>query len=243
MMAQQIETLLFDFGGTLDADGVAWKERFHAHYRAEGLDMTAETFAAAFYASDSPLVGDLPLDADLSKTVHRLTANLEAELARCDGDAAKHRAEGDRSERVAARFLAEAYAAFARTRPLLEALRGRYRLGVVSNFYGNLEAVCHSAGLAPLFGVIVDSHRIGAEKPDPAIFRAALEPLCAKAETTLFVGDSLRRDREGARGIGMGFLWIAPREVQAFEVLAAKEPLDHSAIARLDDLAEILDDR
>ena len=90
---------------------------------------------------------------------------------------------------------------------------------------------------------IIDSHRIGAEKPDPAIFRAALEPLCAKAETTLFVGDSLRRDREGARRIGMGFLWIAPREVQAFEVLAAKEPLDHSAIARLDDLAEILDDR
>jgi hypothetical protein len=40
-MARQIETLLFDFGGTLDADGVAWKERFHAHYRAEGLDMTS----------------------------------------------------------------------------------------------------------------------------------------------------------------------------------------------------------
>ncbi len=134
-MARQIETLLFDFGGTLDADGVAWKERFHAHYRAEGLDMTADTFAPAFYASDSPLVGDLPLDADLSKTVHRLTANLEAELVRHNGDAPKHSAEGDRGERVAARFLAEASVAFARNRPMLEALRGRYRLGVVSNFF------------------------------------------------------------------------------------------------------------
>src|SRR5580700_1102641 len=94
-MAQQIETLLFDFGGTLDADGVAWKERFHAHYRAEGLDMTAETFAPIFYAADGPLVGDLPLDADLSKTVHRLTANLEAQLARRNGDAAKHHVEDD----------------------------------------------------------------------------------------------------------------------------------------------------
>ena len=239
-MAQQIETLLFDFGGTLDADGVAWKERFHAHYRAEGLDITAESFAPIFYAADGPLVGDLPLDADLSETVHGLTANLEAELARRNGDAAKRHVEGDRGERVAARFLSEASMAFARNRPLLEALRGRYRLGVVSNFYGNLEAVCHGAGLAPLFGVIVDSHRVGAEKPDPAIFRAALEPLCAKAETTLFVGDSLRRDREGARRIGMGFLWIAPRDVQASEVQAAKAPRDHSAIARLGDLAEIL---
>ncbi len=32
-MMTAIETLLFDFGGTLDADGVAWKERFHALYR------------------------------------------------------------------------------------------------------------------------------------------------------------------------------------------------------------------
>jgi HAD superfamily hydrolase (TIGR01549 family) len=239
-MARQIDTLLFDFGGTLDADGVAWKERFHSLYRAEGLDMTAATFAPIFYAADGPLAGELPLDADLSKTVHGLTANLEAELARRKGYAAKHHVEDDRGARVAARFLSDAAMAFARNRPLLEALRGRYRLGVVSNFYGNLEAVCHGAGLAPLFGVIVDSHRVGAEKPDPAIFRAALEPLGAKAETTLFVGDSLRRDREGARRIGMGFLWIAPRDVQAADVQAANAPPDHSAIARLGDLAEIL---
>ena len=37
-MTPAVETLLFDFGGTLDADGVAWKERFFTLYRAEGLD-------------------------------------------------------------------------------------------------------------------------------------------------------------------------------------------------------------
>ena len=63
---------------------------------------------------------------------------------------------------------------------------------VVSNFYGNLEAVCDSAGVAPLFGVMVDSHRVGGEKPDPAIFRAALDALNAAPETTLYVGDLLR---------------------------------------------------
>jgi len=45
-----IETLLFDFGGTLDADGVAWKERFYALYRADGLDMANDAFAIAYYA-------------------------------------------------------------------------------------------------------------------------------------------------------------------------------------------------
>ncbi|HUJ96829.1 MAG TPA: hypothetical protein VLV85_01230, partial [Stellaceae bacterium] len=84
-MRGPVETLLFDFGGTLDADGVAWKERFYAYYRAEGLDMTAEAFAPVFYAADDPLMGTLPADADLSDTAYRLAANLEDQLARRSG--------------------------------------------------------------------------------------------------------------------------------------------------------------
>ena len=234
------DTLLFDFGGTLDADGVAWKERFYAHYRAEGLAMTSEDFAPVFYAADNPLVGGLPLDANLSDTVQRLTANIEAELARRDEGRAGDPPGVERGRRVAVRFLADASAAFARNRPLLEALRERYRLGIVANFYGNLEAVCRDAGLASLFAVIVDSCRIGAEKPDPAIFRAALERLGAAPERALLLGDSLRRDRAGARRMGMRFIWIAPRHVQASAGEADGEPLGHAAVARLDDLAELL---
>jgi HAD superfamily hydrolase (TIGR01509 family) len=239
-MTEPIETLLFDFGGTLDADGVAWKERFHALYRSEGVDMTAETFAPVFFAADRPLVGGLPAVTGLSGTVNALAANFEAELARCGaetdgGGAAKERTNGDRGQRVASRFLSDASAAFARNRPVLEALRQRYRLGVVSNFYGNLEAVCHGAGLASLFEVMVDSHCAGAEKPDPAIFRVAVEALGATPETSVFVGDSLRRDREGARRAGMGFIWIAPQGVQA-----AAAPLVHATVTELGDLMKIL---
>lgn len=243
-MKKPIDTLLFDFGGTLDADGVAWKERFHALYRAEGLDMTAHAFASVFFAADDPLVGNLPPTTDLSATVHALAANLEAELVRHGaepgGGAVSERVDGNRGRRVASRFLSEASAAFARNRPVLEALRERYRLGIVSNFYGNLETVCHSAGLASLFAVMVDSHRVGAEKPNPAIFHAALKTLRAIPETTLFVGDSLRRDREGARRTGMGFIWIAPRDVQAAELPASAEPPVHATVTELRDLMKIL---
>ncbi len=135
---------------------------------------------------------------------------------------------------------AEAEQAFARNRPLLQALAGRYRLGIVSNFYGNLDAVCRSAGLAPTFAVMVDSQRVGAEKPDPAIFKAALEPLHAKPETTLFIGDSLKRDREGARRMGMDFLWIAPAETAAAERKTSGGSLPHPVLAELTALAEFL---
>lgn len=237
---QQIKTVLFDFGGTLDADGVAWKERIHAHYRAEGLRMTAEVFAPAFYAADDPLVGGLPLDADLSTTMHRLTANLEGELARRDGTDAERRTNHQRGRRVATRFLAESFDAFSRNRPFLGTLSRRYRLGIVANFYGNLEAVCREAGLAPLFSIMVDSHRVGAEKPDPAIFQIALAHLDATPAATLFVGDSLRRDRVGAERMGMGFVWIAPPEAQAAEARAGKGTLDYPVVTRLTNLAELL---
>lgn len=239
---EPIETLLFDFGGTLDADGVAWKERFHALYRAEGLDIAANAFAPIFFAADDPLVGSLSSTAGLSETVTALATNLEAELTRRGAGTEDTGAvnEQNRGQRVASRFLFEASAAFTRNRPILEALKARYRLGIVSNFYGNLEAVCRSAAIAPLFGVMVDSQCVGAEKPDPAIFRVALETLRATPETTVFVGDSLRRDREGARRMGMRFIWIAPQNVQAAETRASAEPPIHATVTRLPDLMKIL---
>jgi putative hydrolase of the HAD superfamily len=241
-MMEPIETLLFDFGGTLDADGVAWKERFHTLYRAEGLDIAADAFAPIFFAADDPLVGSLSSTAGLSETVTALATNLEAELTRrgAGTEDAGTANEQNRGLRVASRFLFEASAAFTRNRPILEALKARYRLGIVSNFYGNLEAVCRSADIAPLFGVMVDSQCVGAEKPDPAIFHVALETLHATPETTVFVGDSLRRDREGARRIGMRFIWIAPQNVQAAETPASAEPPIHATVTRLPDLMKIL---
>jgi beta-phosphoglucomutase-like phosphatase (HAD superfamily) len=207
--------------------------------------MAADAFDSSFFAADDALVGSLASTTDLTGTVHALVANLESELARRGAGAdkagvANGRSNGDRSVRVASRFLSEASAAFACNRPVLEALRERYRLGIVSNFYGNLEAVCHSAGLAALFAVVVDSHCVGAEKPDPAIFHVALETLRATPETTVFVGDSLRRDREGARRTGMRFIWIVPQGVPAAEAQAAAEqPVEH-AVTELRDLMKIL---
>jgi HAD superfamily hydrolase (TIGR01549 family) len=230
-LPQAIETILFDFGGTLDADGVAWKERFYALYQEEGLAMAPEAFAPAFYAADDPLVGGLASSAGLDETVSALAVNLEAELA------TRGAAGSKRSERVRERFLSDASAAFARNRPTLEALSGLYRLGIVSNFYGNLEAVCESAGIAPLFGVMADSHCVGAEKPDPALFRFALDALGASAETTLFVGDSLRRDGEGARRAGLSFVLMAPTGA---ETRAETSPPVAATVAELPQLLDLL---
>jgi putative hydrolase of the HAD superfamily len=201
-----VKAVLFDFGGTLDADGIAWKDRFYACYRDQGLSVDEQRFARRFYDADDPLVGHLPESAGLDETVARLVDNLESGL----GTAGDAPGVAGRGARVAGRFLADSRAALARNAPVLARLAQRYKLGIVSNFYGNLAAVCRDGGIAPYLGAMVDSTRVGAEKPSPAIFRPALDALGVDAADCLFVGDSLHRDRAGARAMGMGFVWIAP---------------------------------
>ena len=93
---------------------------------------------------------------------------------------------------------------------MLERLSRRYRLGIVSNFYGNLPTVCDNAKVRRYFGVIVDSAQVGFLKPDPRIFLAAVEALGIKPSRTVMVGDSLARDMAGARAAGMVHIWLAP---------------------------------
>ena len=80
----------------------------------------------------------------------------------------------------------------------------------------------------------------GAEKPEPAIFQAALSALNATPETAVMVGDSLRRDGEGARRSGLSFIWVAPQDVQAAERCGSSDARVLAAVTRLPDLIDIL---
>jgi hypothetical protein len=52
MDVQSIDTVLFDFGGTLDAPGVHWLTRFHRLYPQVGLAVAPERITEAFYWAD-----------------------------------------------------------------------------------------------------------------------------------------------------------------------------------------------
>ncbi|MEX2146570.1 MAG: HAD family hydrolase [Candidatus Rokuibacteriota bacterium] len=190
--------LLFDFGGTLDADGLTWKDRFFHLFRAEGCSLAPAAFDPHFYAADDSLVGTVPATLGLRDSVDRLARDLAARL----------RLDAGAGGRVAARFVDDALARLHANRAVLGRLHGRYRLGVVSNFYGNLEAVCDDAGIRSLLDVIVDSARVGYTKPDARIFRCAVDALGLTFAQAIFVGDSPTRDMAGARAVGMAHVWL-----------------------------------
>ncbi len=91
-----------------------------------------------------------------------------------------------------------------RTHDALARLRAAgLRLGVVSNSDGRVEQALTAAGLREYFDVVIDSSIFGTEKPDPAIFRAALQALDVAPEEALYVGDLYEVDVVGAQAAGM----------------------------------------
>ena len=78
-----------------------------------------------------------------------------------------------------------------------------HRLGVVSNAEGRVERDLDGAGYAGLFETVVDSHLVGFEKPDPEIFRIAMERMSVAPETAVFLGDVPAVDVVGARAAGL----------------------------------------
>lgn len=219
--------VLFDFGGTLDADGVAWKERFFRLWCEEAGGIAPERFAQVFYAADDALVGAVPPMLTLRETVERIAQGVAQGMGASDPALA---------ERIAKRFLDEALDRLRASALLLSQLSRRYRLGVVSNFYGNLSAVCAEAGLSPFLTVMVDSACVGCVKPDPRIFQAALAGLNTEPGQAVFVGDSLPRDMAGARGIGMPHIWLTPKTTPAEKPCCP----DDRVIHRLEDLGRLL---
>jgi putative hydrolase of the HAD superfamily len=82
--------------------------------------------------------------------------------------------------------------------------RNGLRLACVANWDYLLPGYLAGAGLATRLDAIVSSAEAGAPKPDPRIFRLALDRLGVPARRAVHIGDE-ELDREGARAAGLAF--------------------------------------
>jgi putative hydrolase of the HAD superfamily len=99
------------------------------------------------------------------------------------------------------------------------------RLGVISNWDGRLRPLLTSLGLANRFESIIVSCEIGASKPAPAPFLAAVKALSASPDKILHVGDSFDMDIAGARAAGLQSVQIVrdPGVVAAGQIRSLRE--------------------
>jgi putative hydrolase of the HAD superfamily len=120
--------------------------------------------------------------------------------------------EGERVVAVAA-YYREAYQAARRpvagALDLLRTLKPQARIGIVTNNLASeqRDKLAH-CGLGVFVDALVVSDEAGAMKPDPAIFRLALEQLEAEPGETVMVGDSWALDVLGAKAAGLHAVWF-----------------------------------
>jgi putative hydrolase of the HAD superfamily len=143
------------------------------------------------------------------------------------------------AEELAERFGVERRArheVFADVAGALAQLKESHSLALVTNGAACLQREKLAAsGLSDRFEAIVVSADLGAAKPDPIVFEHALRLLGADRERTVMVGDSIRKDVDGALGAGLGAVWVN-RSGQP----TPADRADLMEISTLSDLPEVL---
>lgn len=244
-MTNPTRGLLFDFGGTLDHPH-HWLDRFLRHYREAGIELSrAELDAAYSHATRTAYAsGDALHRHNLRELLHFLVAHQFDHLHRHGPPEVRehlHSIDEQRhhlAARIATGFAEESVQGLVRSRELLRELSHEFRLGVVSNFYGNLQVVLFEAGIRELIQVAIDSKHIGAFKPDQRIFLAALKALDLPHHRVAMVGDSLHKDCAPARRLGMHAIWLhGHRDALGAGTRAAEAAaIAHRTIDALDEL-------
>lgn len=208
-----VKGLLFDYGGTLDNNGDHWAVTIREAWQTlPGDNVDLDTFCKAYVYAERELArtrhilprhnfADTMLVKARIELMHLRSLGYELTQAEIESRACAIAQYCDNRARACT-------AAAAKT---LDVLAGRYPLALVSNFYGNVEAVLESYDLKRYFPHVIESAVVGIRKPDPAIFALGAQALALLPEQTAVIGDSLSKDIAPARSIGCDTVWIKGR--------------------------------
>ena len=97
----------------------------------------------------------------------------------------------------------------------LEYLHEKYTLHIISNGFKEATRMkVSNTGIAKFFKNVIISELVGVNKPDPAIFKHALDLADASKEESLMIGDSLEADVRGALNFGMDAIYFNPQGLE-----------------------------
>ena len=198
-----IHALLFDFGGTLDGNGIHWRDRTYRFLQEAYPEIDREMFDRVDRASVDRLIdsGNAPR-LSLRETMDVIATGIYDGLG----------LDLEVKDRYVDFFCEGAKESLDRNRCWLATLRDQYRLGVISNNFGNTQGWCDDYNLSPLLDIVVDSTVVGVSKPEVGIFHTALTGLGVSSEEAIYTGDTYSDDVVGAKRAGMWAAWLVGEE-------------------------------
>ena len=220
-----LRAIFFDAAGTL----IRLTKSVGAHYalvgEQQGLALEAEAMTRAFgriwkEMPMRPATGEPREDDDKGwwrDLVGRLLERVAPGIDPLDRDTIFEAAYGHFAE-------AGVWELYPEVTEVLTALASRYELAVVSNFDGRLRVIFEHLAVSKYFRHVFISSELGADKPDPLIYRRALEVSGLRSNEVLHAGDDPERDWAAAEAAGLAVFRLQRPDNSLRDLLAPLLP-------------------
>lgn len=238
MDGKGIKGIIFDYGGTIDTNGIHWMELIWESYLHHDIPVSLSDFKEIYIFVEKQLeirkyiaqdynfydVLKTKIGIQIRCLCNRFSRDVdESQLLPYSEDIA------DECYRYVQDVLKD-------NKPVIRRLSENYKLGIVSNFYGNIDTVLKDFGLYDYFNVIVDSGLEGIRKPNPEIYRIGIERLGLQSEETIVVGDSFTNDIVPAKTVGCKAIWLNNKDKIQHKSMGRKPDAIISSLAELEHL-------
>ena len=199
-----IRAILFDAAGTLFFLTKTVGDHYAYVGREVGLELDAQKLESAFHSAWQQMPRRPAIDGPRENDdkgwwrefVGRVFDQIAPSLSELDCD---------NFFEIAYEHFAEAgvWKLYPEVLDVLKQLRERFRLAVISNFDGRLRLILQNLGISKYFANVFISSELGADKPDPEIFRRALKLMHLNVKEVVHVGDDPERDWKAAKAAGL----------------------------------------
>ncbi|MDR1525927.1 MAG: HAD family hydrolase [Tannerella sp.] len=200
-MKTSAKGLIFDYGGTIDTNGVHWGEVILKAYRHFDVPVTREKFREAYVQVERTLGSRAVIrPAHTFRDVLHVKLKLQFEALNIN--------DASLAEKIADACYADAGQTIYMASNVLDRLTKRYPAVLVSNFYGNLRTVLDEFRISRYFKHVIESAETGIRKPDPAIYSLGIKALGVRPEEAVVIGDSYKNDIYPACTLGCPSIWL-----------------------------------
>ncbi len=234
-----VKGVIFDYGGTLDTRGDHWSEVLWDGYRHMNVEVKKEDFRKAYVHGERTLATNPIIQPDFHFVdVLRAKNKLQLDYLTENGMLQlSNLAKVDLAERMALYENEQTNEVLEESKSVLEYLKDRYPMVLVSNFYGNINTILSDAGIDHYFKRVIESAVVGVRKPNPAIFALGVCALDLPASQVVVVGDTFDKDIAPAHSLGCRTMWIKGLQ---WEEKPCDETLPDGIISRITELKNYL---
>lgn len=202
-----IKGVIFDYGGTIDTNGIHWGEVIAEQYRLAGIELERELYRNAYVHGERSLAkAPVIASQDTFHTLLRKKISIQFEYLKEQTQSEQFTDEN--AEKIADGCYSRVKETLETSRGIIASFAKKFPMVLVTNFYGNMPVVLNEFGLEDFFKCIVESSVVGIRKPDPALFAMGVEALHIAAEEIVVIGDSYRKDIYPALTLGCKTVWL-----------------------------------